>query len=332
MRTNSLTRCRLPNCFLIFAAAAMVFGMEDGGCLQADEPKFQTLFNGKDLDGWKGTDSLWTVADGAIVGETMKDAPITANTFLVWQGGEVADFEFRCKVRFEGVNSGVQYRSTMVDEKGFALKGYQADLHPRADYMGMMYSEKTGRGIIATGGKRVVVPEEGKPKTVDQLVLGEKPDAAVWNELRIVAVGNRIIHQLNGHTVVDVTDNHPQAMKAGLLGLQLHRGGPMKAEFRDLQLRELETVEAARTLNELVAATKTVSPDEVVAKKPKEEVKKPAEADEVDPGIVALPGFVVEKVYSVPKDQGSWVSLCSDPQGRLYACDQGGAGLFRLTL
>src|SRR3954464_7006143 len=44
-----------------------------------------------------------------------------------------------------------------------------------------------------------------------------------------------------------------------------------------------------------------------------------------------LPGFKAELIYSVPRDdQGSWVSLTVDPQGRLIAGDQYG-GLYRIT-
>ena len=42
-------------------------------------------------------------------------------------------------------------------------------------------------------------------------------------------------------------------------------------------------------------------------------------------------GFKVELLYNVPKDdQGSWVSMCVDPKGRLIVSDQYG-GLFRIT-
>lgn len=42
-------------------------------------------------------------------------------------------------------------------------------------------------------------------------------------------------------------------------------------------------------------------------------------------------GFAVELLYSVPKeDQGSWVSICSDPKGRLIVSDQYGS-LYRMT-
>ena len=44
-------------------------------------------------------------------------------------------------------------------------------------------------------------------------------------------------------------------------------------------------------------------------------------------------GFKVEKIYDVPKaEQGSWVSMTIDDEGRLYCSDQGGKGLFRVIL
>ena len=43
------------------------------------------------------------------------------------------------------------------------------------------------------------------------------------------------------------------------------------------------------------------------------------------------PGFKVELLYSVPKeDEGSWVNICYDPKGRLIVSDQYGA-LYRIT-
>ena len=45
-----------------------------------------------------------------------------------------------------------------------------------------------------------------------------------------------------------------------------------------------------------------------------------------------LDGYQVEKLFDVPRDAlGSWVSLTTDPQGRLYACDQQEKGLVRIT-
>ena len=81
--------------------------------MTAQAQEFQSLFNGKDLSGWAGKTEFWSVKDGVIFGQTTKDKPTKGNTFLVWQGDDVADFVFKAKVRFAGNNSGVQYRSEL---------------------------------------------------------------------------------------------------------------------------------------------------------------------------------------------------------------------------
>ncbi|MCB1085660.1 MAG: DUF1080 domain-containing protein, partial [Verrucomicrobiae bacterium] len=147
----------LASSFSLAVAAALALPCAAG----ADEPI--NLFNGKDLTGWKGNPDLWSVQDGAIVGETTAEKPTKGNTFLVWQGGDVADFEITCTVRFKDNNSGVQYRSAFVDEANFVLAGYQADLHPSPNYFGMLYGEKMGkRGIIAQRGQRVEINAAGE--------------------------------------------------------------------------------------------------------------------------------------------------------------------------
>ncbi len=60
-------------------------------------------------------------------------------------------------------------------------------------------------------------------------------------------------------------------------------------------------------------------------KKPDAPTATPAER------VKALKDFRAELLYSVPKDkEGSWVSMCADPEGRLIVSDQAG-GLFRVT-
>ena len=50
-----------------------------------------------------------------------------------------------------------------------------------------------------------------------------------------------------------------------------------------------------------------------------------------DGAIKVAKGFEVEKLYNVPKgEQGSWVAICADDQGRLIASDQGNKGLYRI--
>ncbi|MGI9474312.1 MAG: family 16 glycoside hydrolase, partial [Rubripirellula sp.] len=278
----------------------------------ANSQEFQTLFNGKDLSGWDGKTEFWSVKDGAIFGQTTKDNPTNGNTFLVWQGGEVGDFLFKAKVRFSGNNSGVQYRSELVgDPDDFVAKGYQADLHPKPEFFGMLYAEKW-RGIVAKRFERVVVGADGKPEVVGS--VGDKNQNLVdneWNELTIIAVGNRQIHQINGVTTMDLTDNHPEAKRKGILALQLHAGAPMTVEFKDISLRDLQGEDAK-------AAIDAVS------------VKAGNKATPVE-RIKTAKGFQVELLYSVPGEtQGSWVNLCTDNKGRLLVSDQFG-GLYRIT-
>ena len=269
-------------------------------------------FNGKDLSGWAGKTEFWSVKDGAIFGQTTKEKPTKGNTFLVWQGGDVGDFVFKAKVRFSGNNSGVQYRSELVgDPENYVVKGYQADLHPKQEYYGMLYAEKW-RGIVAQRFQKVAVGKDGKPKVVGE--VGDKKQKLVdseWNELTIIAVGNRQIHQVNGVTTMDLTDNHPEAKRNGILALQLHAGAPMTVEFKDVRLRHLKGKAGKAALD---AAVETAGSKAT----PIERIK-------------AAKGFKVELLYSVPGDvHGSWVNLCTDNKGRLLVSDQFG-GLYRIT-
>ena len=130
----------------------------------------QALFNGKDLSGWEGQQGFWSVEDGAITGRTTPENPARHNTFLVWQGGKPGDFVLTFKYRLldaegEGkgyANSGVQYRSKVVDPRKFIVAGYQADMELGKNYSGILYEEK-GRGILARRGQQVVIQEGDKP-------------------------------------------------------------------------------------------------------------------------------------------------------------------------
>jgi len=205
----------------------------------------KNLFNGKDLTGWKGLD-FWSVEDGCITGRTTKEKPTKGNTFLVWQGGEVGDFEFTFKYKIVGGNSGVQYRSKVVDEKAFVVSGYQADFEAGKTYSGILYEEK-GRGILAQRGQKTVIKDGEKPGKAKVEVTGEvgksaeiqaKIKAEDWNEYRIVAQGGHLQHFINGVQTVDVTDQTAVGAKKGILALQLHAGPAMVVQFKDLVLKE----------------------------------------------------------------------------------------------
>lgn len=216
----------------------------------AAEDGFTPLFNGKDLSGWEGDKALWSVADGAIVGQTTADKPIKHNTFLIWRGGTVGDFEFRCLARLTGNNSGVQYRSREFPD--FVCKGYQCDINSGPDNMAKLYDEG-GRGRIAMPGEKVEMsadPAAGDGKVPGKKVVGTTADAETlkklekkgdWNEIVVIAKGNHLQHLVNGTLVIDLTDGDSvKGAASGVLGLQIHAGAPMKIEFKDLRLKVLK--------------------------------------------------------------------------------------------
>ncbi len=214
----------------------------------------KNLFNGKDLTGWKGLD-FWSVKDGAITGQTTKEHPTKGNTFLIWDG-EVADFELTLQYKIVDLNgksdafgnSGIQYRSKIVDEKGFVVAGYQGDFECGKTYSGILYEEK-GRSILAKRGEKVVIHEGKDPKKPKLEVTGSvgksdeiqaKIKAADWNEYRIVAQGGHLQHFINGVQTIDVTDETAVGAKKGVLALQLHAGTAMTVQFKDIILKEIK--------------------------------------------------------------------------------------------
>jgi hypothetical protein len=56
-----------------------------------------------------------------------------------------------------------------------------------------------------------------------------------------VAKGNRLQHYINGVLISDVIDNDPiNAKSAGLIGVQVHVGPPMKVEYRNIMLKVIK--------------------------------------------------------------------------------------------
>lgn len=210
------------------------------------------LFNGKDLTGWDGNMKLWSVENGAITGRTSNEGEtkIKHNTFLVWKGGTAADFELTFKYRIEKGNSGLQYRSKLLNDgpSGPVVSGYQADFEAGKTYSGILYEEK-GRGILVKRGQKakIVTGPDGKKHKVE--VTGEvgKSDeiqAAIkhedWNEYKVVAKGNLLQHFINGKQTAEATDEHEGAAKEGIIALQIHAGPPMVVQFKDLVLKTAE--------------------------------------------------------------------------------------------
>lgn len=200
------------------------------------QAEWRTLFNGKDLEGWSGDPRLWRVENGVLIGETDgADRKIDANSFLILQGEEPADFELQFEAKVTGGNnSGVQYRSKVHDAAKWIVGGYQLDLHPSPAYTGMLYEER-GRGIACERGQRVKLGD--KPEITGKLPL-PGVDLASWNTYRIVAKGNKLRHFINGQLAAEIEDQQPEKRSAkGVIALQLHAGAVMKAEFRQIKLQ-----------------------------------------------------------------------------------------------
>ena len=238
----------------LLSACVLFLGLPSASAA-GDESGFKKIFNGSDLSGWDGNPKLWSVRDGAIVGQTTAENPIKMNTFLIWTNGLVADFELRCSFKIvpnndKGfANSGIQYRSQIMDSNNWVVGGYQADMEAGKTYTGILYEEKM-RGILAARGEKVLLDKDCQKQVTGSLGKSEDLQAAIkqgdWNDYVIIAKGNHLQHFINGKQTIDVTDEceAKRAMK-GVLALQLHAGQPMTVEFRDLRMKTLGGSEGA---------------------------------------------------------------------------------------
>ncbi len=245
-----------PRLLLALAAlTASAFAAESG---------FKPIFDGKTLAGWEGLPSFWSVKDGALTGQTTAENPAKTNTFLIYKGASPANFELRLSFRLtpnndkKWGNSGIQYRSKIVDAAGFVVAGYQADIDSPFNYTGMLYEEK-GRGLLMKTGEKIkigattMVPDTKKKdgmrkQTAVEKLSGATPAAEIeaayklsdWNEFVVIANGNHLQHFLNGKLTADIIDTDDTlGAKSGVIALQLHQGQPMTIQFKNVRLKTL---------------------------------------------------------------------------------------------
>lgn len=176
------------------------------------------FFNGRDLTGWRGNPQLWKVEDGVLIGTS---EGLRENEFLV-SSMIASDFELTLEVKLtpDDGNSGVQFRSELLPDGH--VRGYQADIG--AGWWGKLYEEH-GRALLwEQSGEQHVKPGE-------------------WNTYRIIAKGDRIRTWINGNLCVDLDD--PSGAKQGIFAFQLHSGGPMSVQFRNIKLQLEPNLELA---------------------------------------------------------------------------------------
>ena len=225
----------------------------------AKQDGFVDMFENNSLAGWKGDTTYWHMKDGILKGEIREDQePLKNNTFLIWQGGEVGDFELKAQFKIsEKGNSGINYRSDLYTELPNALKGYQADIDGQNRYTGQNYEERKRTTLAYRGQSTEILnptPEnkgESKGnawtnlKVIDTIAAEQQMQTFLrpndWNEIEIRAKGNKLTHLLNGQVIAEVIDNDTQNRKdKGLIGVQVHVGPPMKIEYKDMKIKVIE--------------------------------------------------------------------------------------------
>jgi hypothetical protein len=213
--------------------------------IEGDEAGFQSIFDGKTLDGWGGDPTYWRVSDGIMTGEITPETIIESNTFIIWQGGALEDFELKVDYRITGAgNSGINYRSVVVPDKvtpanRFAMRGYQCDIDGKNRYTGNNYEEK-GRLFLAQRGDVTHVTGTRKPVVLSR--LGENAELArfitdAWNSVHLIVRGNILMHNVNGQLMSVVIDDDPDRPRKGQIGVQVHVGPPMRVEYRNWRLK-----------------------------------------------------------------------------------------------
>ncbi len=201
-------------CCTVVALAALAFAAEA-------EEGFAPIFNGKDLTGWEGDAELWLVEDGVLIG---RSAGIKYNDFLATTKS-YGDVVLRLQVKLveNKGNSGVQFRSKRVPPPSHEVSGYQADIAP--GWWGKLYDEARRNKVLA-GPTDEVLKKALKP--------GD------WNDYEIEAVGGKVKLSLNGVVTVDYTEADEKIARDGIIAVQIHSGGPMEVQFRNLRIKEVK--------------------------------------------------------------------------------------------
>lgn len=185
------------------------------GCKSSQYTK---LFNGKNLNGWEmyGTEK-WYVKDGLLISES---GPDQEYGYLATDKNH-KDFELKAEfLQLTNGNSGIFFRSEIEGRK---ISGWQAEVAPPGpgNFTGGIY-ESYGRGWLI----------RPNPEKNQYLKIGE------WNKMRLRVVGNQVTTWLNGHEMVDITDQKIGEAN-GKIALQIHAGGGTKIFWREIKLKDL---------------------------------------------------------------------------------------------
>jgi hypothetical protein len=205
---------------LTLVAGARSFAADEPRIVPPREGKSETiqLFNGKDLKGWVGHEKLWSVEDGVIVGKNSEEIPVS--TYLLTERKDFTDFRLTATVKLvkSEMHSGIAMWGRNAPERG--------DKYTFAGHLVMFPSAWGFHDLFGRNNLKV----DGEPAKK----VGKQHD---WNDLEILAQGNRIRLVVNGTQVADFRDPEPTAMYEGPIGLQLHSNKvPQEIHFKNLVL------------------------------------------------------------------------------------------------
>jgi Domain of Unknown Function (DUF1080) len=173
------------------------------------------LFDGKTLNGWAGHFKHWSVDNGEIVGKNT--APVPVSTYLLTEKN-YTDFRLTAKVKLveSEMHSGIAFWGRVATEQG-----------DPATYAGHLVMFPSGWGMYDLYGRNSLPVDSEPAKKV-----GKQHD---WNDLEILALGNRVQVAVNGASVIDWRDPEPDRIKPGPIALQLHSNKvPHEVRFKDL--------------------------------------------------------------------------------------------------
>ena len=185
------------------------------------------LFDGKTLAGWEGYEDLWSVKDGIIVARNEK--PLKYSTYLLTKE-KYTDFRltFGSKLVESEMHSGVAFWGMVSPKADGKVKDAKTD-RTEYTYAGHLVMFPSDYGMYDLFG-RAGLPVDGKPAKK----VGKQHD---WNEIEVLAQGNRVRVAVNGTAVVDWRDPKPETIKAAPIGLQLHSNNvKQEIHFKGLTL------------------------------------------------------------------------------------------------
>lgn len=172
---------------------------------QSSRDGWESLFNGKDLSGWKQLNgkAKYEVKNKEIVGTTVSNEP---NSFLATEKN-YGDFVLELELFVDtSMNSGIQFRSlSSPNYQNGRVHGYQVEIDPaKRAWSGGIYDEAR-RGWLYP----LELNPEGKKAFKNNS----------WNKYRVECIGNTIRTWVNGIPTAHLIDDET---KEGFIALQVH--------------------------------------------------------------------------------------------------------------